>query len=188
MSRQNRKIEAVEITKGKGAGMSHELRTPLNAILGFSQILEGEFEGKLNKTQKNYVRDILGSGKHLLSLINDILDLSKIEEGKSDLQLETLNIKFLLNNSLIMIRERCINHSISLKLDLDESLENIEVTADSRKVKQIMYNLLSNAVKFTPDNGSILVEASKSSEFMEVCITDSGIGIEKEDQKKRQSC
>lgn len=181
------KIEAESANIAKSnflSSMSHELRTPLNAILGFSQILEGQFNGKLNDEQMTYVKDIFSSGKHLLSLINDILDLSKIEEGKSELHAEKLNIEKILTNSLIMIKRRCIEHNINLNLNIDESIKSFELIADGRKIKQIMYNLLSNAAKFTQDNGNILVEASKSSEFLKVSISDSGIGIKKDDQEK----
>ncbi|MBT3177285.1 MAG: HAMP domain-containing histidine kinase [Desulfobacula sp.] len=137
------------------AGMSHELLTPLNAIIGFPGILENQHFGKLNKKQINYVNDILESGKHLLSLINDILDLSKVEAGKMVLKPEFLNINDLVENSLLMIREKALKHGIELQFTGDEKLTAAKIYADEQKLKQVLYNLNSNAVKFTRDGGKI---------------------------------
>jgi signal transduction histidine kinase len=130
------------------ANMSHELRTPLNAIIGFSEVLTERMFGDLNEKQEEYLRDILTSGQHLLSLINDILDLSKVEAGRMELEIGTFSLPEALENGQMMIRERAGNHGISLSLDVDPTLDLIE--ADERKVKQVIFNLLSNAVKFTP--------------------------------------
>ena len=141
------------------ASMSHELRTPLNAIIGFSEVLQDRYFGELNEKQSEYINDILGSGKHLLSLINDILDLSKIEAGKMEMELSRVKIRDLLENSLVMIKEKAYKHGISLDLQIPDELSDLEITADERMLKQIMFNLLSNAAKFTPDSGEIRVTA-----------------------------
>jgi signal transduction histidine kinase len=160
--------------------MSHELRTPLNAILGFSEMLNERIFGELNDKQDEYVRDIHASGKHLLSLINDILDLSKIEAGKMELELSDFHLPTALHDAIALVRERAHRHGIALKLDIDPSLESIR--ADERKFKQIMLNMLSNAVKFTPDGGSITVCAKPNGSAVEVSVTDTGAGIAPEDQ------
>jgi signal transduction histidine kinase len=131
------------------ANMSHELRTPLNHIIGFTELIVDKTYGELNEIQEEYLGDVLHSSRHLLSLINDILDLSKIEAGKMALDLSDINLKFLLENSLTMIQEKAMKHGIELSVDIDGIPETI--IADERKLKQIIYNLLSNAVKFTPD-------------------------------------
>src|SRR5204862_233113 len=139
------------------ASMSHELRTPLNAVIGFSEVLLERMFGDLNEKQDEYLQDILGSGRHLLSLINDILDLSKVEAGRMELELETFSLAEALENGLTMVRERAANHGITLDLQVDAQIGPIE--ADERKVKQVVFNLLSNAVKFTPDGGQVEVSA-----------------------------
>jgi signal transduction histidine kinase len=160
--------------------MSHELRTPLNAIIGFSEVLgEGMF-GELNEKQADYLRDIHESGKHLLSLINDILDLSKIEAGRMDLELSTFDLPGALSNAMTLIRERAQRHAIELGLDVDPQIGAFE--GDERKFKQIMLNLLSNAVKFTPDGGRVDVRAKRENGAVEVAVKDTGIGIAQEDQ------
>ena len=143
------------------ANMSHELRTPLNAIIGFSEILEDKAFGDLNTTQSEYVGLILSSGRHLLHLIDDILDLAKVESGKMELQLSQVNLRHLLENSLLMVKERALRHHLTLDLNLEERLHDVEIMVDEIKVKQIMFNLLSNASKFTPDGGSISVAAAR---------------------------
>ncbi|HEX6382448.1 MAG TPA: response regulator, partial [Acidimicrobiia bacterium] len=164
------------------ASMSHELRTPLNAIIGFSEVLRDEMFGPLNERQADYLNDILTSGRHLLSLINDILDLSKIEAGKMELDLTTFSLPSVLENGLTMIRERAANHGIGVGLEVAPDVG--EVTADERKVKQVVFNLLSNAVKFTPDGGRIDLSARCSSGEVEVAVRDTGIGIAPEDQER----
>ncbi len=165
------------------ASMSHELRTPLNAIIGFSQVLQDEYFGTLTDKQAEYVNDILESGKHLLSLINDILDLSKIEAGKLELQFSPVDVKGILEGSLVLVKERARKHGISLTLDLPAELEDLTITADERKLKQVLLNLLSNAVKFTPDGGAITVEAKKQGEELLIAVSDTGIGIAPEEQE-----
>lgn len=166
------------------ASMSHELRTPLNAIIGFSEVLQDKYFGPLTEKQEEYIKDILESGKHLLSLINDILDLSKIEAGKMELELSPVIIKGLLENSMIMIKEKAMKHGISLDLDIPQGLTDLEIIADERKLKQIMFNLLSNATKFTPDGGSITMKARQEGEVLIISVSDTGIGIAFEDQEK----
>ena len=131
------------------ANMSHELRTPLNAIIGFSEVLRDGLMGEMTEKQRGFIGDIFGSGKHLLSLINDILDLSKVEAGKMTLDLEPMPVSSLFVNSLSIIREKAATRHIRLDLDLDAAEALGSIRADPRKVKQILYNLLSNAVKFT---------------------------------------
>ena len=166
------------------ANMSHELRTPLNAVIGFAQVLQEQYFGQLNEKQADYVNDILDSGRHLLSLINDILDLSKIEAGKVELELSMVNIKELLEGSLLMVREKTKKQGISLSLQATTDLNDLEISADERKVRQIMFNLLSNAVKFTPDGGTIMVEGRKEAEKVIISVSDTGIGIEPKHQKQ----
>jgi len=162
--------------------MSHELRTPLNAIIGFSEMMIEGHAGRINKRQKEYLNDILESGKHLLSLISDILDLSKIEAGKIELELREINLGKLLEGSIAMFREKAIKHRIKTALEIDEKIGNI--VADERKIKQIMFNLLGNAFKFTPDGGKVTVTARLEGDYIEVSVEDTGIGIAKEDIPK----
>jgi signal transduction histidine kinase len=163
------------------ANMSHELRTPLNAIIGFSEVLGEKFFGELNDKQNEYVDDILSSGRHLLSLINDILDLSKIEAGRMDLEVATFYLPDAIENALLLIRERASRHGIKLDRSIDERLGDFN--ADERKVKQVLVNLLSNAVKFTPEGGQIKVEAGLGDHAVIISVTDTGIGIAKQDQE-----
>ena len=161
------------------ANMSHELRTPLNAIIGFSEVLQERMFGDMNEKQEEYINDIHGSGKHLLSLINDILDLSKVEAGRMELDLETFNVPAAIDNALTLIKERAGRHSIELQAAVDPEIS--EIKGDERKVKQILLNLLSNAVKFTPEGGRITVAARPFESMVEVSVTDTGIGIAPED-------
>ncbi len=186
------------------ANMSHELRTPLNAIIGFTEVVLGKNFGELNASQEEYLGDVLQSSRHLLSLINDILDLSKIEAGKLELSLSECNLKSLLNSSLIMVREKAMKHRLKLKTEIEDIPEIIKT--DERKFKQILYNLLSNAVKFTPDGGSITLSAklyNKASlkpegsagnidqdvsdndvHFIKFSVSDTGIGIKSTDLER----
>jgi PAS domain S-box-containing protein len=166
------------------ASMSHELRTPLNAIIGFSQMLQEQYFGQLNEKQSEYVTDIIDSGTHLLSLINDILDLSKIESGKMELDVSKVKMADLLRSSVIMVKEKALAHSINLEVRVDESMEALEIMGDERKLKQVLFNLLSNATKFTPDGGAITIEGKKNGQDLSVTVSDSGIGITDEEQKK----
>jgi signal transduction histidine kinase len=163
------------------ANMSHELRTPLNAIIGFSEVLGERYFGELTEKQDEYVKDIHGSGKHLLSLINDILDLSKIEAGRMELELSDFDLPAVLDNALTLVKERAQRHGIALGKRVDPALGSVR--ADERKVKQIMLNLLSNAVKFTPEGGRVSVAAKPNGTAIEISVTDTGIGIAPEDQE-----
>jgi signal transduction histidine kinase len=180
---KSRELERASQAKSEFlANMSHELRTPLNAIIGFSEVLTERMFGELNEKQEEYLRDILTSGQHLLSLINDILDLSKVEAGRMELDIGEFALPEALENGLMMIRERAGNHAIALSLDVDPALDVIE--ADERKVKQVVFNLLSNAVKFTPDGGRIDVSARADGPDVLIAVRDSGIGISPEDQER----
>ena len=181
------------------ANMSHELRTPLNHIIGFTELILDQNFGDLNETQLEYLGDVLTSGKHLLSLINDILDLSKIEAGKLEIDPSEVELRPLLENSLIMIKEKALKHGINVAVILGDIPATIQ--ADERRVKQVLYNLLSNAVKFTSDGGQIQLEARLAAQDIEfppngnaqkvqkmlathsqllfISVSDSGIGIEK---------
>src|SRR5438445_6693667 len=160
--------------------MSHELRTPLNAIIGFSEVLLEKLFGDLNDKQADYLNDIHSSGKHLLSLINEILDLSKIEAGRMELETSAFDLAGTVADALTLIRERAQRHGILLGQQVDSNLG--EIVADERKLKQVFLNLLSNAVKFTPDGGRIDVTARRAEDSALIAVRDSGIGIAPEDQ------
>jgi two-component system, NtrC family, sensor kinase len=162
------------------ANMSHELRTPLNAIIGFSEVLSERMFGELNEKQEEYLKDIHTSGTHLLSLINDILDLSKIEAGRLELELTDFHLPTALDNALTLVRERAGRRGIALQMSVDERLG--EIRADERKIRQVVLNLLSNAIKFTPEGGRIEVGAVPRDGFVEVSVSDTGVGIAPEDQ------
>jgi signal transduction histidine kinase/CheY-like chemotaxis protein len=162
------------------ASMSHELRTPLNAIIGFSEVLLDRLFGDLNAKQEEYLQDVLESGRHLLSLINDILDLSKVEAGRMELEVGRFALPEILENGLTMVRERAGRHGIALSLDADPAIDVIE--ADERKVKQVVFNLLSNAVKFTPDGGQVGIRARLDDAGVRITVWDTGIGIAPENQ------
>jgi GAF domain-containing protein len=163
------------------ANMSHELRTPMNAILGFSEVLAEGMFGEINDKQAEYLRDILESGRHLLSLINDILDLSKIEAGRMELEPTDFDLPGAIDNALTLVRERASRRGIMLGRAIDERVGMIR--ADERKVKQVLLNLLSNALKFTPEGGRIDVRATLSDGRVEVSVADTGVGIAPEDQE-----
>jgi signal transduction histidine kinase len=163
------------------ANMSHELRTPLNAIIGFSEVLSERMFGELNEKQDEYLKDIHASGQHLLSLINDILDLSKIEAGKMELEVSDFDLPMAIDNALTLVRERAGRRSIALHTTVDERLGQIQ--ADERKIRQVLLNLLSNAIKFTPEGGRIEVAAKPMNGSIEVSVSDTGVGIAPEDQE-----
>jgi signal transduction histidine kinase len=179
---KSRELEAASRHKSEFlANMSHELRTPLNAIIGFSEVLSERMFGELNEKQEEYLKDIHVSGQHLLSLINDILDLSKIEAGRMELELTDFNLPTTLDNALTLVRERAARHGIALTMSVDERVE--QVRADERKIRQVVLNLLSNAIKFTPEGGRIEVRAVPVYGSVEVSVTDTGVGIAPEDQE-----
>lgn len=201
------------------ANMSHELRTPLNSVIGFAEVLQDQLCGALNEKQSEYAGNIAVSGRHLLALINDILDLSKVESGNMQLEPELCSLRDLLDLSLTMLKERAFKNGVSLSLDIDPAAD-VKIIADQRKLKQIMFNLMSNAVKFTPDGGRVKVTARRvgnvgakqephllrpsydqdenrakhnetvlsllesDSDFIEITVTDTGIGIKPEDFSK----
>jgi len=162
------------------SNMSHELRTPLNAIIGFSEVLLERMFGEMNEKQEDYLKDIHSSGQHLLSLINDILDLAKVEAGRMELNPTTFDLSAAIDNALTLIRERAMHHGIALATEIDSQLG--ELNADERKLKQILLNLLSNAVKFTPEGGRITVGARLLRDMVEIAVNDTGIGIAPKDQ------
>jgi signal transduction histidine kinase len=163
------------------ANMSHELRTPLNAIIGFSEVLDQKMFGPLGEDQQQFVRDIHESGKHLLNLINDILDLSKVEAGRMELNVGEFDLPSALGNAITLVKERANRQGARVALQVDPALETIH--ADERKFKQIMLNLLSNAVKFTPSGGSIDVCATAVEGGVQVAVKDTGVGIAAVDQE-----
>jgi signal transduction histidine kinase len=173
---KSRQIEAANRHKSEFlANMSHELRTPLNAIIGFSEVLQEKLFGELNEKQAEYTDDILTSGRHLLSLINEILDLSKVEAGRMELELASFDLPLAIDNARTFVRERAVKHGITLDVDVDDRLG--EYIGDERKIKQILLNLLSNAVKFTPEGGRISITANRTDNGAEISVTDTGIGI-----------
>ncbi len=207
-------VESVEsVSRAKSeflANMSHELRTPLNSIIGFSEVLTEGLAGSITDEQKEYVLNIWNSGRHLLRLINDILDLSKMESGNMELELSEFDIKEFIQGSMLMFREKAIKHKIKFTSDIPDDIG--VVTADAVKIKQALLNLLGNAFKFMDDGGAVSVQARKiqdskfkiqdsgkkaaqniesgilnlesGADFIEISIADTGIGISQEDQKK----
>ncbi|OGN72346.1 MAG: two-component sensor histidine kinase, partial [Chloroflexi bacterium GWB2_49_20] len=164
------------------ANMSHELRTPLNSIIGFSEVLYDETFGSINEKQRKYVNNVLTSGKHLLLLINQILDTAKVESGMMKLALSSLPMKDLLNEISMLVTDLVSKKKLQLLLEIDEDLPSIE--GDELKVKEIIYNLLSNAVKFTPEGGTIGLRAKNTGSGVEIVVWDTGIGIAAENIEK----
>ncbi|MDD5194704.1 MAG: PAS domain S-box protein [Candidatus Omnitrophica bacterium] len=178
-------VELKRATRAKSeflANMSHELRTPLNSINGFSEVLYDETFGPLNEKQKKYVNNVLTSGKHLLLLINQILDMAKVEAGRMNLVLSNLPIKRLLNEISLLVADMVSKKKIEMLLEIAEDLPDIE--ADELKVREIIYNLLSNAAKFTPEGGKIGMRAKKADSGIEVVVWDTGVGIASENTEK----
>jgi signal transduction histidine kinase len=163
------------------ANLSHELRTPLNAILGFSEVLAERLFGELNEKQAEYLKDIHASGQHLLSLINDILDLSKIEAGRMELELTDFSLPQTISDALALLREHAGRRRIALHQVVDQRLG--QTRGDERKIKQVLLNLLSNALKFTPEGGRVDVRAGIVDGRAEIAVTDTGVGIAAEDQE-----
>ena len=180
---KSREVEAANRHKSEFlANMSHELRTPLNAIIGFSEVLSQRMFGEINPKQGEYLGDIQTSGQHLLSLINDILDLSKVEAGKMELQLSRFSLADALQGVVMMVRERAADRGIALSAEIDPTIELVE--ADERKVKQVVLNLLTNATKFTPAGGQVRLRATRDGDGVAVAIIDTGVGIAPADQAR----
>ena len=181
LEHKSRELETASRHKSEFlANMSHELRTPLNAIIGFSEVLHERLFGDVNDKQAEYLADILASGRHLLALINDILDLSKVEAGRMELDRADFDLPAAIGNALSLVRERAQRRGIALASTFDPAIGTIH--ADERKVKQVLLNLLSNALKFTPEGGAIGVRAGVEGAFVEVAVSDTGVGISPEDQ------
>jgi two-component system CheB/CheR fusion protein len=208
LSASNRLL--VEVSRSKSdflANMSHELRTPLNSVIGFSEVLLDQLFGPINEQQKEYAENILYSGKHLLSMINDILDLAKVESGKMERELEIFSLQETVDAALMMFKEKALKAKIELNFELAMQ-KDVQIRADQRKLKQIIFNLLSNAIKFTQAGGAVTVQArmvqgstfkvqngeenveyqtskiKPDVDFVEISVTDTGIGIKAEDVSK----
>jgi signal transduction histidine kinase len=164
------------------ANMSHELRTPLNAIIGFSEVLLEKIFGPLNEKQEEYLNDVFNSGHHLHSLINDILDLSKIEAGRMELDISEFDFPTTVKNATMLVKQRANRRGVELSTDVDPRFG--AVVADERMVKQILVNLLSNAIKFTPEGGKVAVVAELTGGVTQISVTDTGTGISEEDQAR----
>jgi signal transduction histidine kinase len=164
------------------ANMSHELRTPLNAILGFTEVLREQMFGPVNRKQAEYLDDIHSSGQHLLSLINEVLDLSKVEAGQVELEIARFSMRDSLERGVVMVRERAMEGDVRIALDMDPEVDVVE--GDERRIRQVIFNLLSNAVKFTPAGGAIDVHATRANGEVSVFIADTGPGIAPEDHER----
>jgi signal transduction histidine kinase len=164
------------------ANMSHELRTPLNAILGFSQLLQQGLYGELNAKQAEYVEDIRSSGTHLLSLINDVLDLSKVEAGQVELEVAAFSLREAVEQAVVMVRERASTSGVSVSVRIEPEVPL--VSGDERRIRQVLFNLLSNAVKFTPAEGRVEASASCVGDEIQVAVSDTGPGIPPEDRRR----
>jgi signal transduction histidine kinase len=183
LQRLYRELESASRHKSEFlANMSHELRTPLNAVIGFSQVLRERLFGEINEKQEEYLDDIVSSGNHLLSLINDVLDLSKVEAGQVELEWATFSLRGALERGVVMIRERAATNGARLSLELDPDADLVD--GDERRVRQVVFNLLSNAVKFTPAGGSIAVASARVNGEIQVSVEDTGPGIAPEDRER----
>jgi len=164
------------------ANMSHELRTPLNAIIGFSQVLRQRLFGEINAKQEEYLDDILSSGNHLLSLINDVLDLSKVEAGQVELEVTPFSLREALERGVVMVREQASKRGVRLSLEVAPDVDLVD--GDERRLRQVLYNLLTNAVKFTPEKGTIDVASTRVDGEVQVSVADTGPGIAREDHER----
>ena len=183
LRRLYRELEAVSLHKSEFlANMSHELRTPLNAIIGFSQVLRERMFGDVNEKQEEYLDDILSSGNHLLSLINDVLDLSKVEAGQVELEVAPFSLRDALERGVVMVRERATKDGVRVALASDPEVDVVE--GDERRIRQVIFNLLSNAVKFTPAGGAVDVSAAKVNGEVRVSVTDTGPGLAPDDHER----
>jgi len=179
------KLRADALNRSKSeflANMSHELRTPLNTIIGFTDLLLDKSYGELNASQEEYLTDVNDSAHHLLSVINDILDLSKVEAGKLELDLSEVSVSSLLQHSLIVLKEKALKHQI--RITARSTVAPDSMLADERKLKQTLFNLLSNAIKFTPEGGEVTVTAEDFGQGIQFSVADSGIGIKAEDLER----
>jgi signal transduction histidine kinase len=166
------------------ANMSHELRTPLNAIIGFSELILESPSYRNAEKENGYVADILEAGRYLLGLINNVLDLAKAEAGRMELELTVVNVPALIRESMLLVKEKCLKHHLTVRLMLDDRLNDLCVCADAVKLKFVICNVLANAVKFTPDGGILRIEASESAGEVVVRVSDTGIGLEAEDVER----
>jgi signal transduction histidine kinase len=183
LRRLYRELEAASEHKSAFlANMSHELRTPLNAILGFSQVLREQMVGELNEKQKEYLEDILSSGNHLLSLINDVLDLSKVEAGQVELEVAPFSLREALERGVVMVRERATQEGVEVALA--DSPEVDVVDGDERRIRQVIFNLLANAVKFTPAGGAVDVSAAQVNGEVRISVADTGPGVPAADRER----
>jgi signal transduction histidine kinase len=183
LSRKGRQLEVASQHKSAFlANMSHELRTPLNAIIGFSQVLRQRLFGPINEKQEEYLDDILSSGKHLLSLINDVLDLSKVEAGQVELEVASFSLREALERGVVMVREPASKRGVAVALELASDVDLVE--GDERRLRQVVFNLLSNAVKFTPEGGNIVVASARVDGEVQVSVTDTGPGIVAEERER----
>jgi signal transduction histidine kinase/DNA-binding response OmpR family regulator len=183
LEEKSRQLEVASRHKSEFlASMSHELRTPLNAVIGFSDVLLQRMFGDINERQEEYLRDIRDSGRHLLELLNEILDLSKVEAGRMELELSAVRVGAIIEHGLTMTRERATAHGIEIAVDIGREVG--VVRADELRMKQVVLNLLTNAVKFTPDGGLITVGAHRRGDFTEVTVRDTGVGIPLEDHER----
>ena len=183
LQRLYRELEAASRHKSEFlANMSHELRTPLNAIIGFTQVLQQKLFGEVNDKQEEYLEDIHGSANHLLALINDVLDLSKVEAGQVELEVAPFSLREALERGVVMVRERAVKNGVSLSVEPNSGIELVE--GDERRIRQVVFNLLSNAVKFTPAGGSVDVMSAQRNGEVLVSVKDTGPGIAAEDQER----
>ena len=166
------------------ANLSHELRTPLTSITGFSEALQDKYFGELNKKQADYIQYIHDNSQHILSLINQIVDLEKIETGKTEMEISNVKIKNLLESSISMIEDKAAEHHITLDYQLTPEIDELEIYADEPKLQQAVINLLSNAVMFTPEGGCVTVSAKLTDKQLFVEVEDTGVGIALENQQK----
>ena len=183
LDEKSRELETASKHKSEFlANMSHELRTPLNAIIGFSQVLRERMVGDVNEKQQEYLEDILASGNHLLALIDDILDLSKVEAGQIELEVAAFSLDEALERGVVMVRERALLDGVQITLSADPGADVVE--GDERQIRQVIFNLLSNAVKFTPAGGAVAVRATQVNGEVVVSVADTGPGIAPEDRER----
>jgi signal transduction histidine kinase len=183
LQRLYRELQAASRHKSEFlANMSHELRTPLNAIIGFTQVLQQKLFGEVNEKQEEYLEDIHGSANHLLALINDVLDLSKVEAGQVELEVATFSLREALERGVVMVRERAVKNGVRLAVEPSPEVELVE--GDERRIRQVVFNLLSNAVKFTPEGGSVDVRSARRNGEVLVSVVDTGPGIAADDQER----